>query len=295
MIGYMHGRWGWTGIFLALLAAMLPACTSSKTKQDYRMAALQGDLYRMAKSNKATQTAIQDTISRLEALETNVAGLQSPSQGLTGVGEEDLLQETTGETTAQTLEDLSNWVHALDSRVRGLQTTVDKLAGGPGPPVASPKVEPSAPKKSAPAKGAPVRQGKVQPIAAADSAQGEYKKAYEAYMKRRHAEALSLFKDFLKRYPDHQLADNAQYWIGETHYDMGDYASAILTFKDVVTRYADHAKAPDALLKIGYAYIALDDASNARMFLKRVVNNYPLSTAESKARAKLKELDRLEP
>ncbi|MDY6988967.1 MAG: tol-pal system protein YbgF [Thermodesulfobacteriota bacterium] len=295
MIGYVHGRWGRTGIFLALLVAMLPACTSSKTKQDYRMAALQGDLYRMAKSNKATQTAIQDTVSRLKALETTVAGLQSPPQGLTGMGEEDLLQEITGETTAHTLKDLSNWVHALDSRVRGLQTTVDKLAGGPGPPVASPKVAPGVPKKSAPEKGTLVTEGNVQPTVAADSAEAEYKKAYEAYMKRRHAEALSLFKDFLKRYPDHQLADNAQYWIGETHYDMGDYASAILTFKDVVARYTDHAKAPDALLKIGYAYIALDDVSNARMFLKRVINNYPLSTAESKARAKLKELDRQGP
>jgi len=291
MMGYVHGRWGWTGIFLSLLVAILPACTSSKTKQDYRVAALQGDVYRIAKSNKASQTVIQNTICRLEALETKVAGLESRLEGLTGVGEEDLLQETTGETTAQTLEGLSEWLHGLDSRVRGLQTAVDKLASGPKPPGTSAKVEPSVQKKSAPGKGALVPRGKVQPTPAADSARGEYKKAYEAYMKRRHAEALSLFKDFLKRYPDHQLADNAQYWLGETHYDMGDYASAILTFKDVVTRYTDKAKAPDALLKIGYAYIALDDVSNARMFLKRVINNYPLSTAESKARAKLKELD----
>ena len=291
MMGYMDGRWGWTGIFLALLVVILPACTLSKTKQDYRMAALQGDLYRMAKSNKATQTAIQDTISRLEALETRVAGLESRLEGLTGVGEQDLLQEATGETTAETSEDLSAWVHALDSRVRGLQTAVDKLTSGPEPPEISAKVKPTVPKKSAPAKGALVPEGKGQPTFAHDSAQGEYNKAYEAYMKRRYAEALSLFKDFLKRYPDHQLADNAQYWLGETHYDMGDYASAILTFKDVVTRYTDHAKAPDALLKIGYAYMALDDVSNARMFLKRVINNYPLSAAESKARAKLKELE----
>ncbi|MDY6953610.1 MAG: tol-pal system protein YbgF, partial [Thermodesulfobacteriota bacterium] len=271
---------------------MLPACATSKTKQDYRMAALQGDLYRIAKSNKAMQTVIQNTISRLEALETEVAGLESGLEGSREVGEAPLPRQTGGETTAETLEGLSEWLNALDSRVRGLQTAVGQLASGSEPAVTSAQVEPTVPDESARQKDALALESSAQPpTASADLAEGAYNKAYEAYTKRRYDEALSLFHGFLERYPDHQLADNAQYWIGETHYDMGDYASAILTFKDVVTRYTDHAKAPDALLKIGYAYIALDDISNARMFLKRVTNNYPLSAAESKARKKLKELE----
>ncbi len=120
--------------------------------------------------------------------------------------------------------------------------------------------------------------------------QQEYEKAYTAYEEQRYDEALTLFKEFLERYPQHHLADNAQYWIGEIYYDMRNYANAILAFKEVVTRYAEENKTPDALLKIGYTYIALDDPSNARIFLKRVINNYPFSEVASKARAKLKEL-----
>jgi TolA-binding protein len=60
-----------------------------------------------------------------------------------------------------------------------------------------------------------------------------------------------------------------------------------------VTRHPEGTKAPDALLKIGYAYVALDDPTNARVFLKRVVKNYPFSEAQSKAQAKLKELENL--
>ena len=60
-----------------------------------------------------------------------------------------------------------------------------------------------------------------------------------------------------------------------------------------MTRYAEETKAPDALLKMGYSYVALDDPTNARVFLKRVIKNYPFSEAESKARAKLKELENL--
>jgi tol-pal system protein YbgF len=123
--------------------------------------------------------------------------------------------------------------------------------------------------------------------------QREYEKAYAVYEEERYDEALTLFKEFLERYPQHHLADNSQYWIGEIYYDMGNYANAILAFKEVVTRYAEENKTPDALLKIGYTYIALDDPSNAQIFLKRVINDYPLGETESKARAKLKELNSL--
>jgi len=123
--------------------------------------------------------------------------------------------------------------------------------------------------------------------------QREYEEAYAVYEEQRYDEALTLFKEFLERYPQHHLADNALYWIGEIYYDMRNYANAILAFKEVVTHYTEENKTPDALLKIGYTYIALDDPSNARIFLKRLINNYPLSQAESKARAKLKELKSL--
>jgi len=123
--------------------------------------------------------------------------------------------------------------------------------------------------------------------------QREYEKAYAVYEEQRYDEALTLFKKFLERYPQHHLADNAHYWIGEIYYDMGNYANAILAFKEVVTRYAQENKTPDALLKIGYTYIALDDPSNAQIFLKRVIDDYPFSETESKARAKLEELNSL--
>ncbi len=119
-----------------------------------------------------------------------------------------------------------------------------------------------------------------------------HEKAYEAYSKHRFDEAMALFKKFLQRYPKHDLADNALYWIGETYYDMEDYPNAILAFKEVVTLYAERSKAPDALLKIGYSYLALDDPVNARNYFKRVIKNYPFSDAEAKARAKLKELEK---
>jgi tol-pal system protein YbgF len=250
------------------------------------MVALQGDIYRVAKSHKATREAVKDLSSRFGALETRMDGLESSIEGLTVTSEE-------AKKGAEEIEVASDRYDALEARVKQIESAL----GARTSQERSPSHEDAGEVSGA-------ETGEVQPERrhepAADkvkegrqdhSAKLAYENAYDAYRARRYDEALRLFEDFLKRYPDHELADNAQYWLGETYYDMGDYGRAILTFKDVVTRYASHAKAPDALLKIGYAYLALDDPSNARMFLKRVTKNYPASAAEAKARAKLKEID----
>lgn len=121
----------------------------------------------------------------------------------------------------------------------------------------------------------------------------EYKKAYGLFLEHRYEEALILFQDFLKRYPRHDLSDNAQYWIGESYYHLKDYAKAMVAFEKVITHYGDGNKTPDALLKMGYTYVALEDLANARIFLKRVIDNYPVSECEPKARAKLEEIGNL--
>ena len=37
------------------------------------------------------------------------------------------------------------------------------------------------------------------------------------------------------QHPDHSLADNAMYWLGECHYSSGQYAKAVTVFKKLVS------------------------------------------------------------
>ncbi len=209
-------------------------------------------------------------------------------------------------TTRRKVEDMHNRLVALQAKIDSLEANLDKLAGQPvpqskvtvsaseartperklGPPETKVEVRP-VPEKVVPR--AKLKKACIFPKLSHDR---QYEKAYEAYTKHHFKEAIALFRKFLQRYPKHDLADNAQYWIGETYYDMEDYPNAILAFKEVVTLYVGRSKAPDALLKIGYSYVALDDPVNARNYFKRVITNYPFSEAEAKARAKLKELEK---
>ncbi|RLB86923.1 MAG: tol-pal system protein YbgF [Deltaproteobacteria bacterium] len=212
----------------------------------------------------------------------------------------------------QGMKEIDYHLQTLDARIDRLEKDLDKFATRSelykklSPPMVVQKPasrsETAAPIKSLPEKaritpdgGKPKQQVKPKKATQPErlSAQGEYERALSAYKEHHYDRALRYFKRFLERYPHHELADNAQYWLGETYYDMKKYPSAISAFKNVVTRYGDRDKAPDALLKIGYAYIALQDIDNARTFLKKVIKDYPFSDAQTKARTKLKELKNL--
>src|SRR5262249_28481971 len=90
-----------------------------------------------------------------------------------------------------------------------------------------------------------------------------------------HAEAISGVQKFIRTYPSHDYADNAQYWLGESYYDQKDFKTALREFRRVVQRYPSGNKVPDALLKVGYCYWQLQDSGKARDVLEQVVKSYP--------------------
>ena len=96
-----------------------------------------------------------------------------------------------------------------------------------------------------------------------------------------------LMEMFLKRYPDHDLAVNAAYWIGETYYAEKNYEQAILQFEEIIQKYGDHPKVASAMLKQALAFESSGDNATARLLLQRVVERFPLSDEAGKAKQKL--------
>jgi tol-pal system protein YbgF len=104
--------------------------------------------------------------------------------------------------------------------------------------------------------------------------------------------ALMGFEEFLRNYPDSELSDNAQYWIGECHYAKEEYQTAYDAFKKVLDVYPKGDKIPSALLKTGYCALALGKDKEGRAFLKELVAKYPLSAEARLAQEKLDTLPR---
>ena len=117
-----------------------------------------------------------------------------------------------------------------------------------------------------------------------------YKKAYEQYEKRLFTEAREEMRLFLAEYPRHELAGNALFWIGETHFHQKRYDSAILSYQDVIEKFPENRKVPAAHLKQAFAFIELGEKVAARGILKTLLDRHPDSDVAESAKAKLKEI-----
>jgi tol-pal system protein YbgF len=98
------------------------------------------------------------------------------------------------------------------------------------------------------------------------------------------------FTGFLEDYPNSNLAPNARFWLGESHFGKKDFQRAIDAYGKVEIDYPGSDKVPAAILKKGYAYLALKDKKRASSAFKQVVTLYPKSAEAGKASDRLAQL-----
>jgi tol-pal system protein YbgF len=114
-----------------------------------------------------------------------------------------------------------------------------------------------------------------------------YRHALDELKAGKHEGAAEKFREFLKRYPTHDFADNAQYWLGECAYAQHRYTDAARAFAKVISDYPTGNKAPDAMLKLGLCASALGDDKKAAQLYEELVGAYPRSEAARIAGEKL--------
>ena len=118
-----------------------------------------------------------------------------------------------------------------------------------------------------------------------------YQAAFELLKEQRYEPAAMAFEQFLVTYPDSELADNAQYWLAESHYVTQMFDEALTEFGVVVTKFPRSRKVPDALLKMGYCNYELKQWEAARASLRRVQVEFPETTAARLAGQRLERMD----
>jgi tol-pal system protein YbgF len=128
------------------------------------------------------------------------------------------------------------------------------------------------------------------PAAAPGTEQSAYMQALDQLKKGNYPDAINSLQQFLATYPKSDLADNAQYWVGEAYYGSRDYPKAADAFKAVLDQWPNSRKAPDAMLKLGYTQFELKQYSQARGTLTDVTRRFPDSNAAKRAKDRLRQL-----
>jgi tol-pal system protein YbgF len=120
--------------------------------------------------------------------------------------------------------------------------------------------------------------------------QAVYARAFEQLKAGDYRAAIEQFQGLMKNYPQSQLLDNAQYWIGEAYYVTRDYDLAAKAFRAVGERWPASRKAPDALLKLGYTQYQQKHLHDARATLTDVTQRFPGTDAARLAAERLQKI-----
>ena len=135
---------------------------------------------------------------------------------------------------------------------------------------------------------APAKPGSVGALEA--SPEKLYASAMATFRSEEYAQAVREFSEVVDRFPQHPLAPNSQYWVGEVYYRQRDFRQALVEFQKLAGSYPQSAQVPEALLKVGLCHRALKDTVAARESFERVVKGYPGTEAANQARTLLSQL-----
>jgi tol-pal system protein YbgF len=117
-----------------------------------------------------------------------------------------------------------------------------------------------------------------------------YNNALRDYTAGKYDLAAQEFNDYLKYYPNTELAGNSQFYLADILYKQGDYKGAIAAYNVVLERYPDGNKTPAAQLKKAYAFLELGQRTEGIRELNSLVTRYPRSLEAQQARERLKRL-----
>jgi tol-pal system protein YbgF len=157
------------------------------------------------------------------------------------------------------------------------------------------KVAPVSPVKAVAVKAQP-KKVRVEaavastPPASAATPREDYARSLSALRNKNHAFAIVGFENFLSRYPNHDYADNALYWLGEAYYDQRKYSAARKHFERVYSEYPGGNKVPSALLKAAYCHLQLGATDSAREVFDRIIALYPKTGPARLAQQRLSEI-----
>jgi tol-pal system protein YbgF len=221
---------------------------------------------------------LNDLETRVEKLERIVANEAEVSQRLDEVQND--LRDLRGR-----IDELEHNNEQLTRQERDLYGDLDKRIAAMGGPASA-----GASGTAAAAAAGGALAGAAAASGPSSTEQAVYNQAFDALKAGSYSTAITGFRDFLKNYPDSSLAENAQYWLGESYYVNHDYDSASGAFRTVLKKWPDSRKAPDAMLKLGLTQFDQKQYGPARTTLEEVTKKYPGTDSAKLASERLKRI-----
>lgn len=116
-----------------------------------------------------------------------------------------------------------------------------------------------------------------------------YPAALSSFNDHQYEVAFTRFAEIVAAAPTSDLADNAQYWMGECYYGLGKFRQALVEFTKVFA-YQGTEKDDDAQFKIARCHLALGEKGEALAAFQKLLSGYPDSEYAERSRREIRYL-----
>ncbi len=131
-------------------------------------------------------------------------------------------------------------------------------------------------------------QQQQQQMAQAPAPDVLYNNALRDYNGGNNDLATQEFNDYIKFYPNTDLAGNAYFYLAEIQFKAGDFQKAITNYDLVLQNFPSGNKAAAAQLKKGFALLEMGKEDEGTQELKHVIQRYPRTNEAAQARERLR-------
>ena len=189
-----------------------------------------------------------------------------------------VLRERSDDTNVR-LSSITQEIESLRQAIASQPQPVAAPAAPAGEAAALPPGSAGAPPAAAPS--SPVSPPpNVSPQRAYDSADSDYAAGHWDL-------AIEGFQSFLRLFPRHANADEAQLQIGNSLFNGGKFREAVPEYQRVISDYPKSNSVPAAYYKLGQVYMRLNQSDLARKAWETVQEQYPGSSEATLAKQAL--------
>jgi tol-pal system protein YbgF len=271
------------------LALLAPAPAAAANREHEQILA---DIRMLQEQNQRLQLALVTLAEALKAVTTKID--ESNAATRKGFADQKLLSDTVAgdlRVLREKLDETNVRLTSLSQDVDGLREIIPQSAPMPIAPV-----DPNDPNAAAAAPGT-TPPGASPPPPAAPVGTGMtprrlYDTAYADYTAGQWSLAVQGFETYLKTYPKSELADDAQYYVGESYSGDSKFREAVAAYERMIRDYPQSDILPEAWYKVGTAYERLGQPDRARAAYETAVKLFPETDAGRLSKQRLDGLNR---
>ena len=275
-------------VAVALVAAVTPLGAANREHEQ-----MMADIRMLQEQNQRLQLALTALNETLKALNAKIDDQGAATRKafadqkllVDGAsGDLRVLREKLDETNvrltslSQDVDGLRDLVHqSTQAPPAAIPGATDGTTGAPIPPGTAP------PPTTAPPAGA---------AAIGTTPRRLYETAYADYTAGQWSLAVQGFETYLKTFPKSDLADDAQYYIGEALAGDNKFKEAVAAYERVISDYPQSDILPEAYYKVGSTYERLAQPDQARAAYEYAVKHFGETQAGTLSKQRLDGLNR---